>query len=341
MRYVLINPFPSTRRNGITTYVQHVQHMLEARGIACTCIANDRQVPRAEYQASVRDEICARFEPDDVLIEAPEAGAATLLVPAPYRVHIRLHCPSAFVHRHNGTPVASEQFQNELHVVRTAHIASSPSYALLRELAPHVDVSGVHVYKNPPPAPLARPPAKTHDVVFMGNFSRIKGVDFLNPLLRRFPPHYSAAMAGRFSEDFEIASDVRCRVRVGAHVPGAERLTLLAGARVALSLSRFENCSMMVLESLAVGTVVAGWRVGGHPEIAGPSLMRLVPFGDLDALAAAVAAAVDGPYPAAAEFRAATAALRDEFGEGWAHMWRIATGAASLGTYRGIDRAAP
>jgi len=59
VRYVLINPFPSTRRNGITTYVQHVQHMLEARGIACTCIANDRQVPRAEYLGLLADALTA------------------------------------------------------------------------------------------------------------------------------------------------------------------------------------------------------------------------------------------------------------------------------------------
>src|SRR6185295_16092813 len=50
-------------------------------------------------------------------------------------------------------------------------------------------------------------------------------------------------------------------------------------------LSRFENCSMMVLESLAAGTVVAGWDVGGHAEIADARFIRLVRLGDLDAMA--------------------------------------------------------
>ena len=59
-------------------------------------------------------------------------------------------------------------------------------------------------------------------------------------------------------------------------------------------LSRFENCSMLVLECLAVGTVVVGWQVGGNAEIAGPDLIRLVPFGDTDALVAAVVASVEG-----------------------------------------------
>jgi glycosyltransferase involved in cell wall biosynthesis len=174
----------------------------------------------------------------------------------------------------------------------------------------------------------------------MGNFSRVKGVDFLNPLLKRFPPHYSVVLAGRFSDGFEVSPDVRCRVRVGAHMPGAERLALLASARVALSLSRFENCSMMVLESLAKGTLVAGWRVGGHSEIAGPHLIRLVSFGDLDALASVVATAVEGTYPSRGEFRAATAAIRADFQRGWSRVRALATGARRAGVYRGLDRAA-
>jgi glycosyltransferase involved in cell wall biosynthesis len=341
VRYILISTFPSTRSNGITTYLQHVQRMLEEWGIAATCIANEEQLPGVEFRQRVRDEITTRFRPDEVLIEAPETGAPTMLLPPAYRVHIRLHCPTAFVQRHNGIPVGLEQFENELHVARTAYITSSPSHALLRELEPYVDVSWIHVYKNPPPepSPIERE-AKTLDVVFMGNFSRLKGVDFLNPLLRRFPPHYSVVLAGRDSEDFEIATDVRCEVRVGAHIQGPERLALLGRARAALSLSRFENCSMTVLESLAVGTVVAGWRVGGHPEIAGPRLIRLVSLGDVDALATTVAATVEGAYPSPAEFRAAAAAIREDFRQGWSRVWTIATGTSPPAACRSLDRPA-
>jgi glycosyltransferase involved in cell wall biosynthesis len=341
MRYVLINPYPIARPNGITTYTRNLLHMLEERGVEATCISNDGQVPRAEFQQIVRDAVTTRFRPDEVLIEAPELSSSTLLLPPAYRVHVRLHCPSALVQRHNAVPVDLEQFQKELHVVRTAHIASSPSFALLRELEPYLDVARIHVYKNPPPDPaLMAPEPKQHDVLYMGNFGRLKGTDFLNPLLTRFPPHYSVVLVGRFSEGFEVSPDVRCRVRVGALISGVERLALLARSRVALSPSRFENCSMMVLESLAAGTVVAGWRVGGHHEIADSRLIRLAPFGDVDALASIIATAVDGAYPGPAEFRSATEALDADFRHGWSQMWAIATGASQAKTYRGLGRAA-
>jgi glycosyltransferase involved in cell wall biosynthesis len=340
LQYILINPFPSTRRNGITTYTEHALRELSARGVAAMCIANDEQLPRALFRQQVRDAITTRFRPDEVIIEAPEAGSATLLLPPTYRVHIRLHCPSAFVRRHNGVPVSVEEIQDELHIVRAAYVASSPSRALLAELEPHLDISRIHVYKNPPPeTSLAAPALKACDVVFMGNFSRLKGVDFLNPLMRRLPSHYSVVMVGRDSEAFEIAADVRCVVRVGAHMPGLERLVLLASARIALSLSRFENCSMLVLEALSVGTVVAGWRVGGHAEIAGSHLIRLAPFGDLDALASTIVATIEGEYPSPAKFRAATDAVLTNFTRGWFRVWEIATGTTTPET-RSLDHTA-
>ena len=233
-----------------------------------------------------------------------------------------------------------QQFRNEIRVARAAHVISSPSYALLRQLAPYLAGDSVHVYKNPPPgtADVLVPPAeRCHDVVFMGNFTRLKGVDFLNPVLTRLPPHYSVVLVGRESERFQVASTVRCRVTVGSHLPGPERLGLLAETRVALALSRFENCSMLVLECLATGTVVAGWDVGGHAEIAGPRVLRLVPLGEVEKLASVVVAAIDGSYPDLEEFRSATNRVRDDFRQGWSHLWQAAQYPSAGGVYRGLD----
>ena len=340
MRYVLVNPYPLTRRNGITTYFQHLSAYLAERGLDPVCIANEGNLPPDEYQAIVRDAVTSRFSPEEVLIEAPEIRCPTRLVPREYRVHIRLHCPSDIVRRHNGRPTNVPRFRRELEVARTAYVVSSPSYALVRRLRRYLDGASIHVYKNPPPPPSAEVlPAgeRFHDVVFMANFSRLKGVDFLNPLLARLPAHYSVAMAGRESDRFQVAPSVRCRVTVGPHMPGPERLRLLAQARVALTLSRFENCSMMVLESLATGTVVAGWDVGGHSEIAGPPLLRLVPLGQLDALASVITGTIGGTYPAQHEFQAATSLVMDDFRRGWSHVWHRASAETDGDVYRGLD----
>ncbi len=337
---MLVSPYPLTRRNGVTTYLQHLRAFLAERGLDPVCIANEGNLPPDEYQAIVRDAITSRFSPEEVLVEAPEVRYPTRLLPREYRVHIRLHCPNAIVRRHNERPPNVPRFRRELQVSRTAHVVSSPSYALLRELRPYLDGSSIHVYKNPPPPPIAEmlpPEERLHDVVFMGNFSRLKGVDFLNPLLARLPPHYSVAVAGRESDRFQVAPSVRCRVTVGPHMPGPERLGLLAQARVALTLSRFENCSMMVLESIATGTVVAGWDVGGHAEIAGPPLLRLVPLGQLDALASVITGTIGGAYPAPHEFQVATSLVMDDFRRGWSHVWRRASGEIDGDVYRGLD----
>ena len=342
LRYVLVSPYSLTRQNGITTYLQHLRAFLAERDMDPVCIANDGNLPRAEYQAIVRDTVVAGFSPEEVLVEAPEVGCPTRLLPREYRVHIRLHCPNAIVRRHNATPPNVPQFRRELRVVRTAFVVSSPSYALLRELRPYLDGASIHVYKNPPPPPATRmlaPDERLYHVVFMGNFSRLKGVDFLNPLLARLPSHYTVALAGRESDRFQVAPSVRCRVTVGPHIPGPERLGLLAQARVALSLSRFENCSMMVLEALTAGTVVAGWDVGGHAEIAGPPLLRLVPFGRLDALASVITATIDGSYPAHREFQARADRVMEDFRQGWSHVWHRARVGMDGEVYRGLDRA--
>ena len=339
MRYVLVNHSTPSRSDGIGNYSRAVAEALRHSGVDTVLVARDDHVPREQYRQAVRDTITSRFASTDVLVEAPEVNYPTLLLPPEYRVHVRLHCPRAFVSAQNELPVDWEEFGRELEVVRRAHAVSSPSYALLELLRPYLDVSRIHVYKNPPPAGLVpvEPGAKSHDVVFLGRFRRVKGVDFLNPLLSALPPSYSVLLAGRGSEEFALSPSVRCRVRVCGEVHGSDRDRLLAGARVALMLSRFENCSMVVLECLAAGTVIAGWQVGGHGEIAGPELIRLVPLGDTMALAAAVVGAVEGAGPSREAFLAATAQITRDFRRGWQWVWDALAGGRQDGVYRGID----
>ena len=92
-RYVLVSPYPSARRNGVTTYIEHVNAFLVEYGLEPVCIYNDDRLRRADYQTLVRDTVTARFRPEEVLVEAPEVGCPTLLLPPGYRVHVRLHCP--------------------------------------------------------------------------------------------------------------------------------------------------------------------------------------------------------------------------------------------------------
>jgi glycosyltransferase involved in cell wall biosynthesis len=340
MTYVLVNPFPWRRANGVTSYLRNLMMFLRDTGVRAVCISNDDDLPRATYQRFVRETITARFQPDGILVEAPDVKSPTLLLPPQFAVHIRLHCPNALVEAHNGWPVHWGEFAEEMEVVRTAHLVSSPSYALLRALEGYVDADAVHVYKNPPPwrvTPRHVRSGKTCDLVYLARFSPLKGTDSLAPLLRRLPGDVSVAFAGRESDRFGIPADARCSVTVHGEISGRRRLRFLRSGRISLLLSRFENCSMTILESLAVGTIVAGWRVGGNEEIAPPRLVRLVERDDVEALAATIHELRDEPHPPADEFRRAIAGIGEDFRRGWQHLWSAFQCRATAAPYRGMD----
>jgi len=335
--YVLVNHWTRTISDGIGNYSRAVLDELRRWGIDTAFITRDEGASDADYRRHVLNAVTTRFSSSEIVVEAPEVACPTSLLPPEYRVHVRLHCPLALVQAHNEQPVDWEQFEQELEVARCAHAVSSPSYALLGELRPFLDVSRIHVYKHPPPAGVTPVDggSKRHDVAFLGRFRPVKGVDFLNPVLSTLPPSYSVVLAGRGSEAFALAPSVRCRVSARGEVFDQERYQLLGEARVVLMLSRFENCSMLVLECLAVGTVVVGWQVGGNGEIAGPDLIRLVPFGDTDALVATVIASVEGTPPPPDRFKAATTRVAADFRRGWRHVWDSVP--VGRGVYRGLD----
>ena len=74
-----------------------------------------------------------------------------------------------------------------------------------------------------------------------------------------------------------------------------------ARGRVALVPSLAESLPYIVLEAAAARLPVIATRVGGIPEIFGPTAASLVPAGDVTALRAAMQAVLTDPQAAAAE----------------------------------------
>ena len=99
---------------------------------------------------------------------------------------------------------------------------------------------------------------------------------------------YADAVAG-------LPHDIRMRVRAAGWLPDGERDDLLAGAAVLAYPSRYEGFGLPPLEAMAAGIPVVASDAGALPEVLG-SAATLVPVGDVDALAAALAAtlALDG-----------------------------------------------
>ena len=99
-----------------------------------------------------------------------------------------------------------------------------------------------------------------------------------------------AAAVERMAREAAVAD----HVRMLGPVSDAERLNLLAGARVLLMPSRFEGFGMVAAEAMAAGVPLVASRAGSLPEVVdAPRGGVLVPPGDAEALAAEVARLLD------------------------------------------------
>jgi glycogen synthase len=136
-------------------------------------------------------------------------------------------------------------------------------------------------------------------VVFPARAERRKGADVLAAALPRAlaaAPDVEAIFLGGGTTDavetiLALAGPVAERVRILEHLPRDEALTVVARAELAVLPSLWENFSNAALEAMALGRPLIATDVGGFPEfIEDGRTGWLVPPGDVDALAACIAA---------------------------------------------------
>ena len=147
------------------------------------------------------------------------------------------------------------------------------------------------------------------DFVFVGELRELKGIhvliDALAGVSRPDTQPATLVMAGDGAARPELEAQI---VRLGM----TQRITLLgaqparptfARGRIAVVPSLAESLPYVVLEAAAARLPVIATRVGGIPEIFGPTANSLVPAGDVAALRVAMQAALDHPEQAQAEMQ--------------------------------------
>jgi glycosyltransferase involved in cell wall biosynthesis len=150
------------------------------------------------------------------------------------------------------------------------------------------------------------------DIVFVGEFSPVKGVDVLIDAigsLHRSGRQISATIVG-YGPDETLLRTQAVRLGLGGYIrfmPAMPASRAFSLGRLLLVPSRSESLPYIVLEAAAAGLPLVATQVGGIAEIFGPQADALVPSEDAGALAAAIAAALDNPQAA----REAAQALRD------------------------------
>jgi glycosyltransferase involved in cell wall biosynthesis len=142
-------------------------------------------------------------------------------------------------------------------------------------------------------------------VVAVGRLHSQKGYDTLLDAVARWtadgppePPLVAIAGDGPLQEELgaRIAAEQLPVVLLGRRDDVAD---LLAAADLCVLPSRWEARSLTAQEALRSGTPLVATRTGGLPELLGDAA-ELVPVGDADALARAVAAVLSDPARAAA-----------------------------------------
>lgn len=144
------------------------------------------------------------------------------------------------------------------------------------------------------------PAADATDLLFIGEFRAIKGIDVLIEaiaLLHRQGHRVSATIVGYGPDEEALQASA-----AGGGLAGDIRFLPAMPARQAFALgrllvvpSRAESLPYIVLEAAGAGLAVIATRVGGIPEIFGADSTRLVPPDDAAALAEAIAKALDDP----------------------------------------------
>jgi glycosyltransferase involved in cell wall biosynthesis len=138
------------------------------------------------------------------------------------------------------------------------------------------------------------------DLVFMGEFRPVKGIDVLIDAIAKLNRHgrqVTATLVGDGPEHDSLRAQVErlgltSVVKFQPAMPAREAQTL---GRIMVIPSRAESLPYVVLEAAAAGMPLITTKVGGIPEIYGPLTDRLVAPQDVGALAQVIGESLDRP----------------------------------------------
>ncbi|MDX2260038.1 MAG: glycosyltransferase family 4 protein [Hyphomicrobiaceae bacterium] len=141
------------------------------------------------------------------------------------------------------------------------------------------------------------------DVLFIGELRHLKGVDVLIDALARLPETTTAVIVGDGPDAAQFKEQTHrlglgARIRFTGAMPARQAFGL---GRILVMPSRAESLPYIALEAAAAAIPMIATSVGGVPEIVAGSRTRLVPPGDVEALACALAASLDQPAIAEAD----------------------------------------
>jgi glycogen(starch) synthase len=258
-----------------------------------------------------------RFRPDVVQAAEWEAEAWWIARFGPAPLVTRLATPTYMLDRlnHGGERDETALVRRlERDQARRSAAVFAPTRAIADEVAAEWELAAVDVIPNPVDvdevrrlAAGARPPdLPERFLVFFGRMEKRKGIEALGralPAVLGERPQLHAVFVGRDPGDedgalmqrfHQAVGPVRDRVHVLGELPRPQALAVVSRSQLAVVPSLWESFGYVCVEAMALGRPVVASRAGGLAEIVEDGVSgRLVPPGDADALAAALAESLD------------------------------------------------
>ncbi|MHC5224859.1 glycosyltransferase [Ignatzschineria sp. LJL83] len=338
MKKLLINHFvlDPNFSNGVGNYIKELNGLLDN---GYDVINKPYPMNMQEFRRYISNVLKREGASYYDVIECAESQSPSLYLSNEYNVHIRMHCPYFLYKKIIHESPDEARFSDEVRAMYKAKAVSSPSYGMLELLKDELDIDNIHVYKNPIKKQLhlfREKSEKDIDVIFLSRFNDLKGNEFIDELMQKLPSNLNVLIAGKQEQKIKFSRDYS-NLTIVDHIEGEGKFDILARSKVAISLSKFENCSMAILEALSVGTSVVAWDVGGNKEMAPPPILRVAPLADIDTLIELIKVAID-TQAKPQHFEDVLDALNLDFISGISHVESYIKGDNS-NIYKGISYA--
>ena len=267
MNIVFVSPYCG-KTNGIISYYKSVLDLIsDNRRLNIEVINNNKNLNFDVFSKNIFKLISTKYEIENTIIEFPEAKATSIFFEKGYKTHLRMHCPTYVAQKYDGKEINNNFYARELFAILNASYTSSPSIGLLREVNNIINTKHIDYFMNPCPSiQLSTSDDKEYDIIIMTRFQKLKGVDWIVPILKNLPSFISVLVIGFDISKALQKENIRCKVKNFDFIDGPERFEYIKKSKIMLVLSRFENCSMTILEAISCGTEVICWNVGGNSE---------------------------------------------------------------------------
>jgi len=285
MTYIMLDA-QETPGHGISNYYQMLIEMLDKYfpEVKYELISNKKSLSRTDFSKYAFNIISRKYQPNNCIIEAAETHASSIFFPRNWKVHIRFHCPTAVVEKYIGASINQDILSGTIRCISKAHYCSMPNLSLYHELNNEINMKNVSVYANPisnQNIPFFDIDQKEYDVIFFSRVDKLKGAEYINPILERLDKNFKVLILGLHAKKFKISQKIKCHVILKEHLISNKKFRYLGKAKTMIFLSKFENQPMAVLESISAGTMVLSWNIEALTDFS-KKTVKTFKIGDID-----------------------------------------------------------